>query len=456
MIPLAPPLITSDLRETARGRWQNALALIRRRIPEREFRTWFEPTRLLGEADKVVRLEVPNSTFAERLEGQYHECIVEALRSVGGEGRVVRCEVCGNNGAAPRPESLRSERGPTRSDPLSKSYTFDTFVVGSSNRCAHAAALAVSDPGVAYSPYNPLLIYGDVGLGKTHLLQSIARRLLAGNPNTRILYTKGEAFTRQVVNAVRTNDLYGFRDECTTLDVLLVDDLQFIAGLDRFGRSTEEFFHTLNALSERGRQIVLTANAHPHDIHNLDSRIRNRLESGLATDIGHPEWEMRVAILARKAGALQISLPAGAAERIASRYKNNVRELEGALRRLIAISRAENTDISLELVDRMLTGPPTRTLRRPTMQQVMAATATAFGVPPLRLIGARRSQDVVLARHVAMYICREVSGRTLKEIGAAFRRDHSTVTYGVRRVEHQRARDPGLDRLLEKLLRQLP
>lgn len=456
--------IAPDAPPTANERWTAALSFIRTNLPAREYDTWFAPARFLGAEEGVVQIQVPNATFANQLEGAYRDWILRAFEAAGSPKAGVRCQISGIPAlgeltelppGAPNSLNGAADRLPARSDPLSASYSFDSFVVGTSNRCAYSAALAVSDPGVEYSPYNPLLIYGDVGLGKTHLLQSIARRLLGENPERRILYTKGEAFTRHVVNAVRTQDLYGFRDECMQLDVLLVDDIQFIAGLDRFGRSTEEFFHTLNALSERGRQIVLTANAHPQDIQNLDSRIKSRLECGLTTDIGQPDWETRVAIVSRKAAALGVDLPEGVAERIASRYKNNVRELEGLLKRLIATSRAEGVAVSGQLLERILSGLPSRRARRPSIQQVLVAVATSFGLPPLRLTGPQRTQEVVLARHVAMYLCRELTGRTLKEIGKEFRRDHSTVTHGIRRIAGQRERDLGLDRMVERLIRQV-
>ncbi len=441
------------------------LSSIRTLLPAREYDTWFGPARFLSAEDGVVRIQVPNATFANHLEVKYRDRILRAFEVAGNPVKAIRCHVSDKSSETSDlsevPPAARGihengpERLPTQSDPLAAAYSFDSFVVGASNRCAYSAALAVSDPGVYNSPYNPLLIYGDVGLGKTHLLQAIARRLLEENPNIRILYTKGEAFTRHVVNAVRTQDLYGFRDECARLDVLLVDDIQFIAGLDRFGRSTEEFFHTFNALSERGRQIILTANAHPQDIRNLDSRVKSRLESGLTTDVGQPDWEMRVVIVSRKATALGVDLPDGIAETIASRYKNNVCELEGPLKRLIATSRAEGVEISARLLDRILSVLPSRRTRRPSVQQVLLAVATAFGLAPLRLVGPQRSQEIVLARHAAMYLSRELTGRTLKEIGKEFRRDHSTVTHGIRRIAAQRERDLGLDRVLERLLRQL-
>ena len=460
-----PDIPTPDIQSTDREVWLGVLSSIKTRLPAREFDIWFGPARFLSVEGDVVRIQVPNPTFANHLEVKYRDRILRAFEAAGNPVKAIRCHVSEKSSeTSDLPEvppagtgihANESGRWTTQSDPLSADYCFDSFVVGASNRCAYSAALAVSDPGVYNSPYNPLLIYGDVGLGKTHLLQAIARRLLEENPNIRILYTKGEAFTRHVVNAVRTQNLYGFRDECARLDVLLVDDIQFIAGLDRFGRSTEEFFHTFNALTERGRQIILTANAHPQDIQNLDTRVKSRLECGLTTDVGQPDWEMRVAIVIQKAAALGVDLPDGIAQTIASRYKNHVRELEGSIKRLIATSRAEGIEISARLLDRILSTLPSGRARRPSIQEVLMAVAKAFGLPPLRLTGPQRSQEIVLARHAAMYLCREVTGRTLKEIGKELRRDHSTVTHGIRRIAAQRERDLGLDRVLERLLRQL-
>ncbi len=411
------------------------------------------PARFLGEDRGIFRIEVPNATFANRIEGEFQNRILEALRSVGFQGNAVRCEVADETESSP---GNPSRAFAAYSLPISDAYGFETFVVGAQNRCAHAAALAVSDVQAdkrRRDALNPLLIYGAPGLGKTHLLQSIARRLLARTPDLNILFTKGEAFTRQVVQAVRSGSLYDFRDRCATLDVLLVDDLQFIAGLDRFSRSTEEFFHTLNALSERGRQIVLTANSHPQEVENLDDRIKSRLASGLAADIGHPDRETRVAIVTRKAALLDFPLSEGAAEQIADHYRNNVRQLEGALKRLIALSGAESIPVSRELVARAVASPLSGPPRRPSLDKILVTTATMFGVPLLHLRSRRRSHDLSLARHAAMYLCREVTHATLQEIGNEFRRDHSSVSYGVRRIQHQRSRDPGLEEMLQRVLR---
>jgi len=441
------------------------LSVIRTSLSPHEYATWFAPAEFLGAEDEVVAIRVPNAMFANHLEGEYRDRILDAFTAAGSPMASVRCSVSGNSVSARDPahalvqvHQTRSGGLPettSRSDSLAASFTFDAFVVGASNRCAHAAAQAVSDRGVQYSPFNPLLIYGSAGLGKTHLLQAIARRYLERNPGRRVLQTRGEAFSGHVVNAVRSQDLYGFRDQCAQLDMLLVDNIQFIAGLDRFGRSAEEFFHALTALSERGRQVVLTCDCHPRDIRNLDARIKSRLESGLTTDVGKPDWEMRTAIVRGKAAALGMELPDGVAETIASRYKNNVGELQGFLNSLIASSRANGVKISSVFLQRILSAHPSRRSPRPSIQDVQTAVAKAFGMAPLRLIGPQRGKALVLARHVAMYLCRETTGRTLKDIGREFRRDHSTVTYGIRRIATARERDLGLNRILERLLDQL-
>ncbi len=462
------------------------LSAIRTSLSPHEFDTWFAPARFVGAEDDVVVIRVPNAMFASHLEGEYRDRILSAFAATGSPMASIRCSVSAgppaNSGRTAFPaedagvssgmagglstvddvatgahgaRNSESPRAALRSDSVSASFSFDSFVVGASNRFAHSAALDVSNPGVRNSPYNPLLIHGEAGLGKTHLLQAIARRFAEQNPGRTILLTRGDTFSSHVISAVRSNDLYGFRTECAQLDMLLVDNIQFIAGLDRFGRVAEEFFHALTALSDRGRPIVLTSDRDPRDIPNLDGQIRSRLESGLATDVGNPDWKMRAAIVRKKAATLGLDLPDGVAETIASRHQNNVRKLEGTLNKLLAASTADRVRISPALLDRVLSENASRRSRQPSIQEVQVAVAKAFGFAPLRLVGKQRSNVLVLARHVAMYICRKTTGRTLVEIGKEFRRDHSTVTYGVRRIAAARKRDLGLNRLLERLLDQL-
>ena len=477
---------TTEAPETAHDQWTAVLSVIRSSLSSHEFDTWFAPAQFLGAENDVVVIRVPNAMFANHLEGEHRDRILRAFAATGSPMASIRCSVTANppsvlggtasppqkDGAlpelagrlsaaddfAPGVHGTRHTESPgpaLRSDSVSASFSFDSFVVGASNRFAHSAALDVSNRGLLHSPYNPLLIYGEAGLGKTHLLQAIARRFLDQNPGRKVLLTRGDTFTSHVVSAVQSNDLYRFRNECSQLDMLLVDNIQFIAGLDRFGRVAEEFFHALTALSDRGRRIVLTSDRDPRDIPSLDGQIKSRLESGLMTDIGNPDWEMRAAIVRKKATTLGLELPAGVAETIASRYQNNVRKLEGVLNKLATESNADRVQISPALLDRILSEHASRRSRQPSIQEVQVAVAKAFGFAPLRLVGKQRSNVLVLARHVAMYLCRKTTDRTLVEIGKEFRRDHSTVTYAIRRIAAARKRDLGLNKLLERLLEQV-
>lgn len=461
---LSPPFPTPSLtRTTTRPRpsrrsrlWADALDRLRARIPEREFRTWIEPARWLGDEGGEARLQVPNPVFAAHLEGRYENAILEALHQAGSDAVAVLCLVRRNRKSEPPADGPEHPRASTRSEPLSPDFTFETFVTGARNRCAREAALAVSDPGAVNTPFTPLLVYGGIGVGKTHLLQSIAWRLRKGGSESRVLYTRGESFGRQVVRAVRTHQLYPFREACQRLEALVVDDLEFLAGLDRFSRSAEEFFHAVTGLAERGAPVVISATSHPQDIENLDPRIRSRLESGLVTDIGLPDRATRVRILELKAARRAVVLPDGAAEKVADRLREGPRDLESALSRIVTLARAERaSSISMDLVERVLEKAPPPAVRQTGLPEVIGAIATAFGVPPVRLVGRYRGHEVSLARHVGMYVAREVTGRTLSEIGRAFRRKHSTILYGINRVKRQRARDPGLDRLVERLIRRL-
>ncbi len=436
------------------GFWAEALRVIRKQVSATEFRRWFAPTRLVSQDGESIRIQVPHPTFAARLRSRHEDRLRDVLRDLGAGGVDVRF-VVGNERPddADEAQQVSAKRSAwfAASDPISEHCTFESFVVGDSNRCAHSAALAVSERNGKHPVYNPLLIHGDVGVGKTHLLQAIANRVRRRSPESRVFLTKGESFTRHVVQAVRSKDLFAFRDQCRKVDVLLVDDVQFLAGLDRFGRSAEELFHTLNFLIERGRQIVLTASAHPQELAHMDRRIRNRLEAGLTAEVGSPDWETRIAILQRKAREAGVELATPVAETIASRFKHNVRELAGGLNRVLSTARVHGIEIDCELAAELLDHG-----RKPIhTASVIGVTAAEFGVPVAHLSGPGRQRNVVLARHVAMYLCRHAAGRTLTEIGRALQRDHATVTYGVQRVERERTRNPGLDRVLDRLSRTL-
>ena len=300
---------TSD--PAVRDCWNAAISRIRETLPAREYRTWFAPTRFLGSDDGAIRILVPNRTFVAKLENGYGALLRETLSQCGAPSTAIRFRISGTPvlatsdaaGAEPQahpitPEhtdSILREPGPglIGNGRLAENQTFESFVVGESNRFAFDAARSVSNPGIEYSPYNPLVIYGQTGLGKTHLLNAIRLRVREHSPELRVLALKGEAFTRQVVSAALSSRLFELREWYSGVDVFLVDDIQFISGLGTFGRSTQEFLHALDALAERGRQTVLTLDCHPGEIPNLDGRLRSRMESGLAhrpaaARAGHP------------------------------------------------------------------------------------------------------------------------------------------------------------------------
>ena len=462
---------TSD--PAVRDCWNAAISRIRETLPAREYRTWFAPTRFLGSDDGAIRILVPNRTFVAKLENGYGALLRETLSQCGAPSTAIRFRISGTPvlassdaaGAEPQAHPVTPEHtdsilrepglGLIGNGRLAESQTFESFVVGESNRFAFDAARSVSDPGIEYSPYNPLVIYGQTGLGKTHLLNAIRLRVREHSPELRVLALKGEAFTRQVVSAALSSRLFELREWYSGVDVFLVDDIQFISGLGTFGRSTQEFLHALDALAERGRQTVLTLDCHPGEIPNLDGRLRSRMESGLATDLRRPEPGTRRTIVRRKAVAAGADLPDEIVEKIASSGTGSVSELEGVVKRIVATARTEDGEFSTPLVENLLDGLPGGRRKRVPIGDIIAATAAEFGVPALRVLGKQRQRDLVSARQVAMFLAREVTEYSLKEIGEAFRRHHSTVAHAITRVEHDRKRNPGLGRIIERLARQL-
>lgn len=489
-----PLLPNTSHFSSVRDTWNTALSRLRETLPTREYRTWFAPTRFLGVEADAIRIAVPNRAFIAKLENGYGALVRKMLAECGSPLLRIRFRLSGARPAAhadePPPEPAETspsrreagndaedaedraatdfdiefeaggqvrEPGPatlsgTRPDEV---HTFEKFVVGDCNRCAHDAARAVSAPGIEYSPYNPLVIYGEAGLGKTHLLNSIRGRLKSHSPEVRVFSIKGEAFTRQVVNAALANRLFDLREWYGGVEVLLVDDIQFISGLHTFGRSTQEFLHALDSLSERGRQMVLTVHCHPGEIENLDSRVRSRLESGLAAELQRPGWDTRLALVRQKAGAAGVTLPEDMASRIAGTVKGTVSELEGVVNRVVATARTEMAEFPGPAVEDLLDALPGGRRKQIPIGDIIAATAADFGVPALRLVSKQRHRDIVFARQVAMFLAREVTDLSLGEIGEGFRRHHSTVAHAVTRVEHERKNNPGLARILERLTRRL-
>ena len=314
---------------------------------------------------------------------------------------------------------------------LNPKYTFDSFVVGNNNRFAHAAALAVAEAPA--TSYNPLFIYGGVGLGKTHLMHAIGNSILRKNKNSNILYVTSEKFTNQLINSIKDNTSAQFRDKYRNIDVLLIDDFQFIAGKERI---QEEFFHTFNTLHESGKQIILSSDKPPKDIPLLEDRLKSRFEWGLIADISNPDYETRLAILRKKAQLDNIIIDDEILSNIATRIDSNIRELEGTLNKLIATSSLTNSPITKEMAERAINDIVAQQEKVISSEFIQETVAKYFNISAKDLRGSKRSNDIAFPRQIAMYLCRNVAQMSLPQIGKDFgKRDHTTVMHACNKIE---------------------
>ena len=330
---------------------------------------------------------------------------------------------------------------------LNPKYTFDTFVVGNSNRFAHAAALAVAEaPATAY---NPLFIYGGVGLGKTHLMQAIANEILLNNRNANILYVTSEKFTNQLINAIKDNKNEMFRNKYRNIDVLLIDDIQFIAGKERI---QEEFFHTFNTLHENGKQIIISSDRPPKDIKLLEDRLKSRFEWGLIADISNPDYETRLAILRKKAQLDNIIIDDEILSDIATKIDSNIRELEGILNKLIANASLTNCQITIEMAEKAINDVVTKKDKVLSLELIQETIAKYFNITVEELKGVKRSNDVTFPRQIAMYLCRSVAQLPLTKIGEGFgKRDHTTVIHACNKIEKEIQNNVSTKRIVESV-----
>lgn len=316
---------------------------------------------------------------------------------------------------------------------LNPKYTFDTFVVGNNNRFAHAAALAVAEAPA--TSYNPLFIYGGVGLGKTHLMNAIGNAILRKNKKANILYVTSEKFTNQLINSIKDNTSAQFRDKYRNIDVLLIDDIQFIAGKER---CQEEFFHTFNTLHESGKQIILSSDRPPKDIQLLEDRLKSRFEWGLIADISNPDYETRLAILRKKAQLDNIIIDDEILSNIANRIDSNIRELEGTLNKLIAKSSLTNSPITMEMAERAINDIVAQQEKVISAEFIQETVAKYFNINAKDLRGSKRSNDIAFPRQIAMYLCRNVAQMSLPQIGKDFgKRDHTTVMHACTKIENE-------------------
>jgi len=316
---------------------------------------------------------------------------------------------------------------------LNTKYTFDSFVVGNNNKFAHAAALAVAEAPA--SSYNPLYIYGGVGLGKTHLMHAIGNEILKNNKNAKVLYVTSETFTNQLINAIKDNKNEQFRTKYRNIDVLLIDDIQFIAGKDSI---QEEFFHTFNTLYESGKQIILSSDKPPKDIQLLEDRLKSRFEWGIIADISNPDYETRLAILRKKAQLDNILIDDEILSNIATRIDSNIRELEGTLNKLIAKASLTNSPITMEMAERAINDIVSQQEKVISSEYIQEVVGKYFNVNPKDLKGSKRSNDITFPRQIAMYLCRNVANMSLPQIGRDFgKRDHTTVMHACSKIEKE-------------------
>ena len=422
--------------------WDDVLARVESKVNRHSFATWFRPTTFTDLAGKHLRVRVPSPQFKDWMDRNYQAVIAEALGELG-RGDVQVSFECENDGIAAVETSADRD-----AVALNPKYTFESFVVGSSNQFAHAAARAVAE--IPSKSYNPLFVYGGVGLGKTHLMHAIGHYIQARNRHLKLLYISADRFINEMINAIRFDRLPAFRQKYRTIDVLLVDDIQFIAGKDR---TQEEFFHIFNALHDGQKQIVISSDCPPRQIPTLEERLHSRFEWGLIADIQPPDIETKVAILRKKAEAERVELPENVALFIASKVKTNIRELEGSLIRLIAYASLTGRDIELPLAQEILRDLLHTDERPITIEMIQKFVADQCGVKLTELKAKNNSKAVAEPRQIAMYLSKTLTGASLPEIGKAFGgKHHSTVIHSVRKIESMRKRDPDFDRRINSFV----
>jgi len=439
--------------------WSLLQKQLRQHLDPEEFATWFRPLKVHDSGDprtaddggkpgtasgkRRLVLLAPNSRFLHTLEESYRPTVDRALAGLGGPGFEVLFSLAEEEGEPAEAPVVLSDFNPK--------YLFQTFVIGKSNEFAHAAAEAVAkNPSQSY---NPLFLYGGVGLGKTHLLHAIGHEILRSQPQLRVLYLAAEQFVNELINSIRFDRMPAFRERYRTIDVLMIDDVQFLANKER---TQEEFFHTFNTLYTSQKQIILSSDSSPRNIPTLEERLRSRFEWGLIADIQPPDLETKVAILQRKAFIENIQLPEEVAEFIAQQVRSNIRELEGLLNRVIAFCSLTGKPMSLALARETLKDILPEEGRRPAAPEIVKTVARHYDLKITEIKSRNNSRQVVIPRQVAMYLCKKLTTLSYPEIGKLFNdKHHSTVMYSVEKIQQTRAADPDFDRTLQALEQQL-
>ena len=434
--------------------WDQILSRVETKVNRHSFYTWFKPTAFVADAGSSITVRVPNALFKDWLTKHYSVVLSEALTEVRRSGASLVFVAEGGN-VTPTSREEQTPAVDTTADAavttggfLNSRYTFDTFIVGPSNQFAHAACRAVAE--APSRSYNPLFIYGGVGLGKTHLMHAVGQYVLHHDPSIRLTYISSERFMNEMINALRYDRILEFRERYRSVDILLVDDIQFVSGKE--GTQTE-FFHTFNALYDAQKQIVLSSDHPPHEIPALEERLRSRFEWGLIADIQPPDIETRVAILKRKAEAEGIPLPDSVAMYIAGRIKSNIRELEGSLIRLIAYASLTGREISLDLTQEVLKNVIDQDTKAVTIETIQRFVSDYYQLKVADLKSRNNSKSVAMPRQIAMYLCKSLTSASLPEIGRSFGgKHHSTVIHSLKKIEELRKRDGDFNSLIGNFL----
>jgi len=433
--------------------WDQVLSRVETKVNRHSFYTWFKPTIFVEDTGNSITVRVPSLLFKDWLTKHYSVVLSEALSEVRRPG-VEFVFVAEGAAPPPLPDDPPTQLGTTVTSEaasaagLNPRYTFDTFIVGPSNQFTHAACRAVAE--APSRSYNPLFIYGGVGLGKTHLMHAIGQFVLQHDPSLKLTYISSERFMNEMINALRYDRILDFRENYRSVDVLLVDDIQFVSGKE--GTQTE-FFHTFNALYDAQKQIVLSGDRPPHEIPALEERLRSRFEWGLIADIHPPDIETRVAILKRKAEAEAVPLPDGVAMYIAGRIKSNVRELEGSLIRLIAYASLTGREITLELTRDVLKNVIDQDDKAITIEAIQRYVSDYYQLKTGDLKSRNNSKSVAMPRQIGMYLCKSLTHASLPEIGRSFGgKHHSTVIHSVKKITGLRKKDSDFNTLIESFI----
>ena len=434
--------------ELLKEKWDKILESIRddNELSNVAFKTWLLPLKVFRIEGNILKITAPFEQAATYVENKYKTFLYVAVAEAMGEEYEIRIitedealkekplepETPKKAAAAPAPKVAEEQK-----TNLNPRYTFDTFVIGSNNRFAHAAALAVAEsPG---KEYNPLFLYGGVGLGKTHLMHSVAHYILQQDPTKKVLYVTSEVFTNELIDSIRNgnnNSMTAFREKYRNIDVLLIDDVQFIIGKES---TQEEFFHTFNALHSANKQIIISSDRPPKDMETLEARLQSRFEWGLIADISSPDYETRMAILRKKEELDGYNIDDEVIRYIATNIKSNIRELEGALNKLVALSNLEKREINISMAEEVLKDIISPNQKREvTPQVILEVVAEHYGISVSDIIGGKRNAEIVTPRQVVMYLCREITDTPYKAIGILLgNRDHSTIINGDGKVRKQ-------------------